>query len=91
MNKTSNEKDFALTRGGKRMIEQAIAETGSTNGTVLMLHICDSLSEKFTGETLDYQTSRMNFNTTGALMRAIDTYLYHQIKNESIKIKKSKL
>ena len=91
MNKTSNEKNFALTRGGKRMIEQAIVETGSTNGTVLMLHICDTLSEKFTGDTLDYQTGRMNFGTTGDILRAIDTYMYHQVKNETIKIKKSKI
>ena len=91
MNKTTHEPNFALTRGGKRMIEQAIIETGSTNGTILMQHICDSLSEKFTGDTLDYQTGRMNFNTTGDIMRAIDTYMYHQIKNQSIKINKSKL
>lgn len=91
MNKTSHEQNFALTRGGKRLIEQAIVETGSTNGTVLVNHICDTLSEKFTGDTLDYQTSRMNFTTTGDIMRAIDTYMYHQIKNETIKIQKSKI
>jgi hypothetical protein len=91
MNKTSHEQNFALTRGGKRLIEQAIIETGSTNGTVLVNHICDTLSEKFTGDTLDYQTSRMNFTTTGDIMRAIDTYMYHQIKNETIKIQKSKI
>jgi hypothetical protein len=91
MHKTSNEKNFTLTRGGRKMIEQAIVETGSTNGTILMQHICDNLSEKFTGDTLDYQTGRMNFNTTGDIMRAIDTYMYHQVKNESIKIKKSKI
>jgi hypothetical protein len=91
MNKTTHEPNFPLTRGGKRMIEQAIVETGSTNGNVLMQHICDSLSEKFTGDTLDYQTGRMNFNTTGDIMRAIDTYMYHQIKNQSIKINKSKI
>jgi hypothetical protein len=91
MNRTLNEKNFALTRGGRRMIEQAIIETGSTNGTVIMQHICDSLAEKFTGDTLDYQTGRMNFSTTGDIMRAIDTYMYHQVKNEQIKIKKSKV
>ena len=91
MNKTSHEQNFALTRGGKRLIEQAIVETGSTNGTILVNHICDTLSEKFTGDTLDYQTSRMNFTTTGDIMRAIDTYMYHQIKNETIKIQKSKI
>ncbi len=91
MNKTVNEKNFSLTRGGRRMIEKAIVETGSTNSHVLMSHICDSLTEKFTGETLDYQTSRMNFSTTKDILDAIDTYMYHQVKNESLKIKSSKL
>ena len=91
MNKTIHEDNFALTRGGKRMIEQAIVETGSTNGMVLMHHICDNLSEKFTGDTLDYQTCRMNFKTTGDIMRAIDTYMFLQVKGDKLKIKKSKL
>jgi hypothetical protein len=90
MNATKNTQEFALTRGCKKMIEAAIIETGSTNSYVIMNHICDSLTDRFAGDTLDYQTRRMNLNTTGDILAAIDTYMYRQVKNNKITIKKSK-
>lgn len=72
---------FELTRGAKRMIEQAIKETNSVNSHDILYNICDNLEKKFSGDTLDYQTKRMNFETTGNILKAIDMYMYKASKN----------
>lgn len=70
-----------LTRGGKRMIEQAIRETNSVNSHDLLYNICENLEKKFSGDTLEYQAKRMNFETTGDILKAIDLYMYKASKN----------
>ena len=89
MNRTFIEAEFDLTRGGRKMIEQAIIDTGSTNSMVILNRICELLDEKFAGSTLDYQTERMNFRTTKDILQAIDTFMYHQIKKDTLVIKVS--
>lgn len=87
MFQTNIEHDVALTRGSKLLIESAIIETKSTNRRVLMNHICDTLTKRYTGSTLDYQTERMNFRTTGDILRAIDSYMFNEIRDGVVRIK----
>jgi hypothetical protein len=87
MYKTIMEPDVVLTRGAKILIEAALIETKSTNRRVLLSHICDSLTERYSGTNLDYQAGRMHFQTTGEILKAIDTYMYQQIKNGVVKVK----
>lgn len=87
MLQTITEQDAALTRGGKMLIETAIMQTKSTNRREIMNYICDALTTKYSGTALDYQVERMNFRTTGDILKAIDTYMYREIKNGVVRIK----
>ena len=70
-----------LTRGTKKLIKDTIIANKTTNRYELCEIICSDLEEKFTGDTLDYQLSRMNLETTGEILKAIDTYMYKHSKD----------
>ena len=82
MNKNMNEivPCKKMTRGTKALIKEAIQETQSSNRFDLLAYVTDKLEEKFPGATLDYQLKRMDLETTGKILEAIDTYAYHVAK-----------
>ena len=80
----SNDKNFKkLTRGTKTLIKESIEKARTTNRNELCAFICENLEEKFAGETLDYQLKRMDLQTTGDILDAIDTYMYKHAKFSS--------
>lgn len=89
-NKNKDSKDRAatkgVTRGTKKLIVQAIADTQQLNSSVLCQYICDDLCMRFQGDSLDYQLNRMKIPTTGAIMDAIDTYIYRHSKNQVVDV-----
>lgn len=81
----SNDKNFKkLTRGTKTLIKESIEKKQTTNRSELCEYICECLEERFTGETLDYQLKRMDLETTGDILEAIDTYMYKHAKFSSV-------
>ena len=80
MKSLNDDKFKDLTRGTKKLIKDAIKEHHVTNRFDLCQIICEELEEKFTGDTLTYQLSRMNLETTGDVLDAIDTYMYKHSK-----------
>lgn len=80
----SNDKNFKkLTRGTKTLIKESIEKKQTTNRHELCSYICECLEERFAGETLDYQLKRMDLETTGDILEAIDTYMYKHAKFNS--------
>lgn len=73
--------EFKLTRGTKELIKNAIDETQSNNRYVLCEKIADMVEEKYGGLNLEYQLGRMNLETTGKILTAIDTFFYKHIRN----------
>lgn len=69
-----------LTRGTKDIIKKAINETKTTNRHDLCENICETLEQRFSGDTLSYQLQRMNLETTGDVLSAIDTYMFKHSK-----------
>lgn len=68
-----------LTRGTKKLIEQAIQsiEPEKRNNRIeLCSRIAQILEERFTGDNLTYQLKRMDLETTGRILEKIDTYWY---------------
>ncbi len=80
MHNLKDDKFKELTRGTKKLIKDAIKEHKVTNRYDLCGIICEELEERFTGDTLTYQLSRMNLETTGDILDAIDTYMYKHSK-----------
>ena len=77
----TNKSNFKnLTRGTKKIIKDAILENKTTNRHALCEAISFELEAKFKGETLDYQLKRMDLETTGDILDAIDTYMYKHLK-----------
>lgn len=74
-----------LTRGTKDLIKKALEETKSINRSDLCSFISFELEDKFQGNTLDYQLERMDLETTGKILEAIDTYFYKHINNLELK------
>jgi hypothetical protein len=73
--------DFKLTRGTKELIKRAIQETQSNNRYVLCQKIAEIVENKYSGLNLEYQLERMNLQTTGKILQAIDTYFYKHLRN----------
>ncbi|WCF11741.1 hypothetical protein NDS46_30825 (plasmid) [Paenibacillus thiaminolyticus] len=73
--------DIKLTRGTKQLIKSAISETQSNNRYVLCQKIADMVEERYKDLNLDYQLKRMNLQTTGQILNAIDTFFYKHIRN----------
>lgn len=73
--------DFKLTRGTKDLIKQAITETESSNRYVLCEKIADIVERKYMGANLEYQLDRMNLQSTGKILSAIDTFFYKHIRS----------
>jgi len=69
-----------LTRVTKDLIKKAIQETESSNRNVLCEYIASLVEEKYDGLHLEYQLKRMNLETTGKILEAIDTYFYRYHK-----------
>lgn len=69
-----------MTRGTKALIKEAIKTTQSSNRFDILTYMTDKLEERFPGGTLDYQLKRMNLETTGKILEAIDTYAYRITK-----------
>lgn len=65
-----------ITRTVKKYIVEAIEETNSNNRYELCFYISDLLEKAFKGEVLEYQLKRMDLNTTGDILKVIDTYMY---------------
>ncbi len=80
MHSLKDDKFKELTRGTKKLIKDTIKEHKVTNRYDLCSIICEELEERFTGDTLTYQLSRMNLETTGDILDAIDTYMYKHSK-----------
>lgn len=76
--------DIILTRGTKKLIAEAIRQTGTLNNTTLCDTICDSLCNKFSGDSLDYQLKRMNIQSTKAILDAIDVFIYQNTTESGI-------
>lgn len=72
--------EYKLTRGTKELVKQAIAETKSNNRFILCQRIAEMVEEKYNGLNLEYQLERMNLQTTGKILQAIDTYFYKHLK-----------
>lgn len=73
--------DFKLTRGTKELIKTAIKETQSNNRYVLCEKIAEIVESKYNGLNLEYQLERMNLQTTGKILQAIDTFFYKHIRS----------
>lgn len=73
--------DFKLTRGTKDLIKQAISETESSNRYVLCEKIADMVEQKYMGANLEYQLERMNLQTTGKILQAVDTFFYKHLRS----------
>jgi hypothetical protein len=77
-----NEDDeIKLTRGTRRIIKEAINETGSLDKRILCSKISDIMIEKYTDKdgninekALEYQSVRMNLSTTSEIGKAIDLF-----------------
>jgi len=76
--------DFKLTRGTKELIKTAISETQSNNRYVLCEKIAEKVEEKYSGLNLEYQLERMNLQTTGKILLAIDTFFYKHLRSSNI-------
>lgn len=79
MNTSSKTKSVKLTRGTKKIIEEAIqsVEPEKRNNRIeLCARIAQILEERFSGDNLIYQTQRMDLQTTGKILEKIDTYWY---------------
>ena len=74
--------DYKLTRGTKELIKQAIQETQSNNRYLLCEKIAEMVENKYGGLNLEYQLKRMNIQTTGKILQAIDTYFYKHLKSD---------
>lgn len=72
--------DSKLTRGAKDLIQKAIEETQSNNRYVLCEKIAQMVEERYNGLNLEYQLKRMQLQTTGQILQAIDTYFYKYIR-----------
>lgn len=72
--------EFKLTRGTKELIKTAIQETQSNNRYTLCAKIAEMVEEKYSGLNLEYQLERMNLQSTGKILKAIDTYFYKHLK-----------
>lgn len=75
--------DYKLTRGTKRLIQKAIQDTMSNNRYVLCERIATMVEEKYNGLNLEYQLKRMGLQTTGQILKAIDTYFYKYLKSNA--------
>lgn len=75
--------DFKLTRGTKELIKSAIQETQSNNRYVLCEKIADMVEEKYGGLNLEYQLGRMNLETTGKILQAVDTFFYKHLRSSN--------
>lgn len=73
-----------MTRGTKALIKEAIKKTNSSNRFDILQYMTEKLEERFPGGTLDYQLHRMNLETTGKILEAIDTYAYRVAKSPDI-------
>lgn len=68
-----------LTRGTKKIIEQAIESVDPeqrNNRIELCAKISEMLEDRFEGDNLSYQLRRMDLQTTGRILEKIDTYWY---------------
>ena len=75
------EHEIKLTRGVKDLIQEAIALTNSSNRYVICYKIAQIVEKKYPGLTLEYQLERMKLQTTGDILKAIDTFFYKHIRS----------
>lgn len=73
-----------LTRGAKKIVQNAITTTKTLNRYKLCEFIAYELEEKFKHSSFDYQTKRMKLETTGQILNAIDTYMYKYIDKTEV-------
>lgn len=76
--------DFKLTRGAKQLIKTAIEETQSNNRYVLCQKIAEIVEQRYSGLNLEYQLKRMNLQTTGKILEAIDTFFYKHFHSKKL-------
>lgn len=75
------EHEIKLTRGVKDLIQEAISLTNSSNRYVICYKIAEMVEKKYPGLTLEYQLERMKLETTGDILKAIDTFFYKHIRS----------
>lgn len=77
-----NKPKAKLTRGTKALIKDAIATVApeyQDDRFKICEAICQMAEEKYQGNNLNYQLSRMDLTTTGKVLEKIDIYFYtHQ-------------
>lgn len=83
----NNQEFKKLTRGTRDIVKTTINEAKTTNRHELCGIIAENLEQKFKGNTLDYQLSRMKLETTGDILDAIDTYMYKHFKSSDLEEK----
>lgn len=74
-----NTPEAKLTRGTKALIKDAIATVApeyKDNRFKICEAICRMAEEKYQGNNLNYQLSRMDLTTTGKVLEKIDIYFY---------------
>lgn len=77
---TESVEEYKITRGAKELIKQAIQETQSNNRYVICEKIAEMVEEKYAGLNLEYQLKRMKLQTTGEILKAIDTFFYKYMR-----------
>lgn len=77
---TESVEEYKLTRGTKELIKQAIQETQSNNRYIICEKIAEMVEEKYAGLNLEYQLKRMKLQTTGEILKAIDTFFYKYMR-----------
>ncbi|WPS85476.1 hypothetical protein SMD22_02255 (plasmid) [Brevibacillus halotolerans] len=75
--------NYKLTRRTKELIKTAIEETQSNNRYVLCERIADMVESKYNGLNLEYQLKRMSLQTTGQILKAIDTFFFKHLRSDS--------
>ncbi|MFF2531570.1 hypothetical protein ACFVS2_21920 [Brevibacillus sp. NPDC058079] len=75
--------NYKLTRRTKELIKTAIEQTQSNNRYELCEKIADMVESKYNGLNLEYQLKRMELQTTGQILKAIDTYFFKHLRSDS--------
>lgn len=79
--------DFPLSNALRRMIDEVILEERTTNKRDIFLILCDRLADKYSGDKLDYQLSRMGIKTTSDIKGAIETYFAINFRNGALYVR----
>lgn len=74
--------EIKITRVARKLIVDAILETGSKNRYDICWKVNQYIVDKYDGLNLDYQCKRMGIETTKKLLAVIDGYFYKYYKKD---------